>query len=341
VTTATGLRKRRTHLFVQVPSETIRDKRLSFRARGLLAYLLDMPEGWDVKSEHLSTQGKEGREAIRTALHELGEHGYYRLERRQLLNGKFGMGTSISEEPVEQWAIDYAEYDGKAVPCHQQTDGSFKVRHKDGSLTEDGFEEAVDPNQGPEDDGPPSGETGDGFSGPGFPGSGSPDAGAPGSGNLGALREKETGDTDGSSSSAADAADVEKPDEPVDEKNDRDDVKRVCEHLVEKIVANGSKRPTITKRWRDAARLLMDTDGRTEHQVHNMIDWCQADEFWRANILSMPTLREKYDQMRLRALKETQEAATPKRGEFDWDGAMERARDIDASLAARATGVTR
>lgn len=34
-----GLRKRQTP-FVQVPSTTIRDKRLSFRARGILAYPL-------------------------------------------------------------------------------------------------------------------------------------------------------------------------------------------------------------------------------------------------------------------------------------------------------------
>lgn len=84
----------------------------------------------------------------------------------------------------------------------------------------------------------------------------------------------------------------------------RDDVERLCTHLADRIEANGSRRPTITKRWRDAARLLMDTDGRTEEQVHAAIDWCQAHEFWRANILSMPTLREKYDTLRLRAQAE-------------------------------------
>ena len=84
----------------------------------------------------------------------------------------------------------------------------------------------------------------------------------------------------------------------------RPDVERVCTHLADRIEANGSKRPTITKSWRTAARLLLDKDGRTEEQVHTAIDWCQDSEFWRANVLSMPKLRDKYDQLRLQAQRQ-------------------------------------
>lgn len=91
----------------------------------------------------------------------------------------------------------------------------------------------------------------------------------------------------------------------------RPDVDSLCEHLAARIVANGSKRPAITKKWRDAARLLIDHDGRTEQQVHAAIDWCQDSEFWRANILSMPKLREKYDQLRQQARRQ------PKRNDGD------------------------
>lgn len=82
---------------------------------------------------------------------------------------------------------------------------------------------------------------------------------------------------------------------------DRPDVDRLCEHLADRIQGNGSKRPTITKGWQDAARLMLDKDERPEHEIRAAIDWCQSHEFWRANILSMPKLREKYDQMRLQA----------------------------------------
>lgn len=49
----------------------------------------------------------------------------------------------------------------------------------------------------------------------------------------------------------------------------REDAVRLCEHLADRIVANGSKRPNITLRWIDEARRLMDIDGRTEEQIHS------------------------------------------------------------------------
>ncbi|WP_031010695.1 hypothetical protein [Streptomyces sp. NRRL F-5727] len=81
----------------------------------------------------------------------------------------------------------------------------------------------------------------------------------------------------------------------------REDVERLCEHLADRIVQNGSKRPSITKGWRDAARLMLDKDGRTEEAVHRAIDWCQDSDFWRSNVMSMPKLRDKYDTLRLQA----------------------------------------
>jgi hypothetical protein len=86
-------------------------------------------------------------------------------------------------------------------------------------------------------------------------------------------------------------------------KNRRHDVERICAHLADRIESNGSKRPPVTDRWRTAARLMLDRDGRTENEIRGAIDWCQADEFWRSNILSMPKLREKYDQLRLQAIR--------------------------------------
>lgn len=81
----------------------------------------------------------------------------------------------------------------------------------------------------------------------------------------------------------------------------RVDVERLCAHLADRIESNGSKRPSVTKEWRVAARLLIDRDGRTEDQIHAAIDWCQNDEFWLRNVMSMPTLRKQYDRLRLQA----------------------------------------
>lgn len=87
----------------------------------------------------------------------------------------------------------------------------------------------------------------------------------------------------------------------LDQIKPRPDVEEICRYLADKVVANGSRRPRITREWRRQARLLIDKDQRTVEQVKRAIDWSQADPFWKANVLSMPTLREKYDQLRLAA----------------------------------------
>lgn len=95
---------------------------------------------------------------------------------------------------------------------------------------------------------------------------------------------------------------------------DRDDVERICTRLADRIEANGSKRPNVTKAWRDAARLLIDKDGRSEQQILTAIEWCQTDTFWRSNVMSMPKLRDKYDQMRLAAQRPGTAVATRQTG---------------------------
>jgi hypothetical protein len=99
------------------------------------------------------------------------------------------------------------------------------------------------------------------------------------------------------------------PVKDVPAKPPRDDAERLCEHLANRIADDGTRRPVINAKWRDAARLLIDKDGRTEQQVHDAIDWCQDDEFWRANILSMPKLREKYDQLQKQAMRKSRPQA--------------------------------
>lgn len=84
----------------------------------------------------------------------------------------------------------------------------------------------------------------------------------------------------------------------------RPDVDRLCEHLARSVTERGCKPPVIGKRWRDAARLMIDSDGRTEEQVHAAIDWSAKHHFWHRNILSMEKLRGQYDRLQLDAIAE-------------------------------------
>jgi len=66
--------------FARVPKTTLNDERLSWRAKGLLSYLIGKPLYWKVRVSDLINRSTDGQTAIRSALKELEEIGYAKLE---------------------------------------------------------------------------------------------------------------------------------------------------------------------------------------------------------------------------------------------------------------------
>jgi hypothetical protein len=85
----------------------------------------------------------------------------------------------------------------------------------------------------------------------------------------------------------------------------------LCRRLAELMLANDPKAKVEpeSKRWLDAARLLVDSDGRHFEEALAVLEWSQQDEFWRTNVLSMPTFRKQYPRLRGRWMVERQGAA--------------------------------
>jgi hypothetical protein len=83
--------------FTVLPNAMIRDEELSFRARGVLVYLLSMPGDWEVSSERLAYLGREGRDAIRTVMRELINAGYAELRKEQTAAGHWVSHYTISD----------------------------------------------------------------------------------------------------------------------------------------------------------------------------------------------------------------------------------------------------
>ncbi len=93
--------------------------------------------------------------------------------------------------------------------------------------------------------------------------------------------------------------------DPDEQTTQRPEVDALCVLLADLIEMNGVRRPDpAQKRWRDAARLMIDRDGLNPQHIEWIIRWAQSNDFWRANILSMPKLREKWPQLWLRAKAE-------------------------------------
>lgn len=68
---------------------------------------------------------------------------------------------------------------------------------------------------------------------------------------------------------------------------------------------NPEARSPNLQTWSDDIRKMIEIDNRKPEQVENMIRWSQSNDFWSSIILSAKKLREKYDQMRVQALKGT------------------------------------
>ncbi|MEE2034790.1 replication protein [Rhodococcus chondri] len=87
--------------FTILSNAVINDDRLSFRARGVLAWLLSKPDDWHTRSESIAAQSpREGRDAIRSALRELADLGYLVREKIQNERGQWSTIQTIYEEPV-------------------------------------------------------------------------------------------------------------------------------------------------------------------------------------------------------------------------------------------------
>ncbi|MFC5663569.1 hypothetical protein ACFP3U_11320 [Kitasatospora misakiensis] len=74
-------------------------RRLSYTARGLLADLLSRPDGWREDGRRMADTSPQGRGAIRKALKELTEAGFYRVEKIRMPDGTIITETHVYDTP--------------------------------------------------------------------------------------------------------------------------------------------------------------------------------------------------------------------------------------------------
>ena len=80
----------------------LQDKRLSLKAKGLLSYMLSLPDDWDYSLKGLTIGCKDGLDSVRTAVLELEEHGYVRRQKVRNAKGQIiDYDYQVYESPVE------------------------------------------------------------------------------------------------------------------------------------------------------------------------------------------------------------------------------------------------
>ena len=89
--------------FAQVANEALRDNRLSYRARGILAMVLSYQDGWEAPRDWLTKMSmREGKAAVQTALNELNEAGYRKVVKVQGPDGQWRTETHWFQSPAAQ-----------------------------------------------------------------------------------------------------------------------------------------------------------------------------------------------------------------------------------------------
>lgn len=107
------IRSRRDTPFVQIDKTGPEDKNLSWKAKGILAYILCKPDDWQIYISELSNNSKDGKDSTRAGVNELIANGYIVRNRVHDENGKFaGYDYQVHEKPVTIFA---KTVNGKAV----------------------------------------------------------------------------------------------------------------------------------------------------------------------------------------------------------------------------------
>lgn len=104
--------------YVTVRNKTVRDSRLSFKARGILVYLLSLPDDATVNRSRLAEAATDGEESVRSGLQELAAAGYIVHRRAQNERGRWCTEAVVYESPRR-----IATEGGKSSIGKAETDG--------------------------------------------------------------------------------------------------------------------------------------------------------------------------------------------------------------------------
>lgn len=98
------IRRRVRSNFTLLPNELIRDPHISWKALGILVFVLSLPDNFRLRLSHLAKQKTSGREATRSGIKELQVAGYLRIQQERGERGKFSYTTwLVSDKPEFAW----------------------------------------------------------------------------------------------------------------------------------------------------------------------------------------------------------------------------------------------
>ena len=145
--------------FVQIDKSVLNDDRLTFEAKGIMAYILSKPDGWQIRKKDLIKRSASGQTKVETAMLELMATGYLNWYRERLENGEFGDWIyDVYERPEYNPNSEKSIAEGQRRIAERKNKTKNKNRVKNVENTEESaFPPKVDyPKQdNPKQDNPP------------------------------------------------------------------------------------------------------------------------------------------------------------------------------------------
>lgn len=312
--------------FTQIDNYPLTDPSLSWKAKGILGYLLSKPNQWNVVITQLIKASSDGKESTRSGVQELIDKGYIHKSRAHREDGTFE-------------SFDYEVYENPRLNKKEPfTENPEMDTHKTKPLPENPemVHNETEPISGKSGNGSKSNEATSGKSGNGSKLnqaiSGKPACGKPATSNT------DVSNTKTQSSFVAESEieclpDSEAYDWPLMSLVPEDYPKGTIEGRVLRLTIwfhqkvrmhfgdyKHVKNANLFK-WREHIRLLYEQDDIPLQKMVDVIEWIfhkDPDRFWYTVIRSTDNLRDKWDNINAAILraKETQKAKDDKRRKY-------------------------
>jgi uncharacterized phage protein (TIGR02220 family) len=124
--------------FGAVPNDLLNNPDISFKAKGLYAYLNSKPDDWDFSIESISSQVKEGIDSVRAGIHELEKHNYLKRIKRQNEKGFWEIDYMLFENPMEEEPYLGKSNEGEHPKQHKKENTKKENTKKEEDSTSNG-----------------------------------------------------------------------------------------------------------------------------------------------------------------------------------------------------------
>jgi len=130
--------------FTQVPNNLLYNPEISFKAKGIWAYMSAKPYGWHFSADRIAEETKEERKAILAGLKELSGAGY--ITAKKLKDGRveYTLHWEVVRTSVSEPELESLKPSSSAKPNEPIVDvSSMKIRPKrDDYNSDDEYEQA-------------------------------------------------------------------------------------------------------------------------------------------------------------------------------------------------------